>query len=243
MATSFISCVSIFLPRYSGVRPIISPAMNTAMVANTSMPYRPEPTPPNTTSPICISTMGTMPPRGVKLSCMAITAPQLAAVVMTANRAEAAMPKRVSLPSMLPPACSALAAWSTPSEASSGLPCCSKAVAATTATTNSRPIVARIVQPWRSSPTMRPNTRHSAAGMRKIASICNRLLAAEGFSNGWAELALKKPPPLVPSILMANCEATGPMASVCVACAAGSVTGAPWASSTGWPALSSLGAS
>ena len=30
------------------------------------------------------------------------------------------------------------------------------------------------------------------------------------FSNGWAALALKKPPPLVPNILIAICEATGP---------------------------------
>ncbi|MCY1444153.1 hypothetical protein D9M71_606070 [compost metagenome] len=65
MDTIFISCASIFLPRYSGVRPIIRPAMNTAMMANTSMPYRPEPTPPKTTSPSCISTMGTAPPSGV----------------------------------------------------------------------------------------------------------------------------------------------------------------------------------
>ena len=38
-----------------------------------------------------------------------------------------------------------------------------------------------------------------------------------GFSNGCAELALKKPPPLVPSILMASCDATGPCAIVCFA--------------------------
>ena len=31
---SFISSVSIFLPRYSGVRPIIKPAMNTPRTAN-----------------------------------------------------------------------------------------------------------------------------------------------------------------------------------------------------------------
>ncbi len=36
-----------------------------------------------------------------------------------------------------------------------------------------------------------------------------------GFSKGWAELTLKKPPPLVPSCLMATCEAAGPSASVC----------------------------
>ena len=56
-----------------------------------------------------------MPPSGVKESCIAFTAPHEAAVVTAANSAEAAMPKRTSLPSMLPPDCSALDAWSTPS--------------------------------------------------------------------------------------------------------------------------------
>ena len=36
------------------------------------------------------------------------------------------------------------------------------------------------------------------------------------FSSGWAEFAFKNPPPLVPSSLMASCEAIGPMGSVCV---------------------------
>ena len=35
---SFISLGPIFLPRYSGVRPTIRPAMNTARIAKTSMP-------------------------------------------------------------------------------------------------------------------------------------------------------------------------------------------------------------
>ena len=39
------------------------------------------------------------------------------------------------------------------------------------------------------------------------------LLSAVGFSNGCDELALKNPPPLVPSILIASCEATGPIGS------------------------------
>ena len=34
----FISNDSIFLPMYSGVRPIINPATNTAMMAKISMP-------------------------------------------------------------------------------------------------------------------------------------------------------------------------------------------------------------
>ena len=47
--------------------------------------------------------MGTMPPSGVKESCMPFTAPQLASVVTVANSAELAMPNRTSFPSMFPP--------------------------------------------------------------------------------------------------------------------------------------------
>ena len=49
-------------------------------------------------------TIGTRPPSGVKLSCMELTAPQEAWVVTVAKSAEAATPKRVSLPSRLPAA-------------------------------------------------------------------------------------------------------------------------------------------
>ena len=38
-----------------------------------------------------------------------------------------------------------------------------------------------------------------------------------GFSNGCAELALKKPPPLSPISLMASWPATGPRAMICFA--------------------------
>ena len=48
-----------------------------------------------------------------------------------------------------------------------------------------------------------------------MESICRKLLSGVGFSKGWLLLALKKPPPLVPSILIASCEATGPCAMVC----------------------------
>ena len=48
--------------------------------------------------------------------------------------------------------------------------------------------------------------------MAKMASIWMKFPTAPGFSNGCAALALKKPPPLVPSILIATWEATGPMA-------------------------------
>src|ERR1017187_5627173 len=81
--TILTSFCSIFLPRYSGVRPTISPAMNTARMANKSMPYNPDPTPPKTTSPNSMLTIGTRPPSGVRLSCALLTAPQLASVVTT----------------------------------------------------------------------------------------------------------------------------------------------------------------
>ena len=104
------------------MRPTISPATNTATITKTSMPYRPEPTPPKITSPNCIITSSTRPPSGVYESCIELTEPLEAAVVAVAQNAELAMPKRTSLPSMLPPGWSAPGAWSTPSAASLGLP-------------------------------------------------------------------------------------------------------------------------
>jgi hypothetical protein len=95
-----ISMDSIFLPRYSGVRPTINPIMNTVSNTKTSIPYRPQPTPPKTTSPSLIWSMVMKPDRGVRLSCIAFTAPLATAVVAVAKRAESAMPKRTSLPSM-----------------------------------------------------------------------------------------------------------------------------------------------
>ena len=117
------SFASSFLPRYSGVRPTISPATNIATMTNSSMPYRPEPTPPKMISPSMMLTIGTTPASGSRLSCMLLTAPQEASVVMVVNSAELAMPKRTSLPSMLPPGCVSLATWSTWNGAKAGLPC------------------------------------------------------------------------------------------------------------------------
>ncbi len=52
----------------------------------------------------------------------------------------------------------------------------------TTATTNITVIAASTVQPWRRSPTILPNTKHSAVGIRKIATIWRKLVSAFGFS-------------------------------------------------------------
>ena len=50
-----------------------------------------------------------------------------------------------------------------------------------------------------------------------MASSSIKSVNALGFSKGCAELALKKPPPLVPISLMISWEATGPWAIVWVA--------------------------
>ena len=52
--------------------------------------------------------------------------------------------------------------------------------------------------------------------MISTSSISKKLVNAVGFSKGWAELTLKKPPPLVPSSLITSWEATGPIAIVWV---------------------------
>ncbi len=74
------------------------------------MPYSPEPTPPKITSPSWISHSGTRPPSGVNESCIELTEPLDAAVVVVAHNAELTTPKRVSLPSMLAPDCIAVVA-------------------------------------------------------------------------------------------------------------------------------------
>jgi hypothetical protein len=112
MRTSFTSRASIFLPRYSGVRPTISPAMKTASRTKRSIPYSPEPTPPKTTSPSIMFAIGTAPPRPVSESSAAFTAPVDVTVVIAVHSDEPATPKRVSLPSRLPPAIPA-ACWAT----------------------------------------------------------------------------------------------------------------------------------
>ena len=62
---SLTSRAWIFLPSHSGVRPTISPAMNTARSTNTSIPYSPVPTPPGETSPSSMWAVVTRPPTAV----------------------------------------------------------------------------------------------------------------------------------------------------------------------------------
>jgi hypothetical protein len=77
--------------------------------------------------------------------------------------------------------------------------------------------------------------------MIKMESIWMKLDSGVGFSKGWAALALKKPPPLMPSILMATWEAMGPAGIVWVSTLTSAITGLPWASLTSWPPASFFG--
>ena len=61
------------------------------------------PTPPKMTSLADRLANGTAPPIPVKDSMALLTAPHEVTVVTTSNSADPAMPKRCSLPSMLPP--------------------------------------------------------------------------------------------------------------------------------------------
>ena len=58
-----------------------------------------------------------------------------------------------------------------------------------------------------------PETRPKAITQARLSvfmiTIWIRLVQALGFSNGWEELALKMPPPLVPNCLIASWLATG----------------------------------
>ena len=65
---NFTSRAWIFFPRYSGVRPIMRPPMNTAMTAYIKMVYMPLPVPPGVTSPSIIPVIRPKPPIGVNES-------------------------------------------------------------------------------------------------------------------------------------------------------------------------------
>ena len=72
------------------------------------------------------------------------------------------------------------------------------------------PSTPTIALPCRRSPTILPKVRGRLNGISSSRKISNRFVHALGFSNGCAELALKNPPPFVPSSLIASWEATGP---------------------------------
>src|SRR5260370_760090 len=189
--------------------------MKTARMTNTTMPQRPAPTPPKTTSPNMMLISGTMPPSGVNESCWLFTAPQLASVVTVAKRAEFAIPNRTSFPSMLPPECMAPGFWSTP--ASSGFPRASAQYAVATPTKNKNVMAAHTAQPCRWDPVIRPSVYVRPEGIAKINTSWKKFEKGVGFSKGWTLLAPKNQPPLMPTSLLTACDATGTCAMTCCA--------------------------
>src|SRR5665647_2158730 len=96
--------------------------MNIARMTKMSIQYRPEPTPPKTISPSWMSNICTNPPRGMKESCIELTAPVDVTVVTTEKKADCTGPNLTSFPSMFPPGWSAVEDWSIPSGVKVGLP-------------------------------------------------------------------------------------------------------------------------
>src|SRR5437588_5149409 len=139
----------------------------------------PAPTPPKMTSLSMMLTSGTMPPRGVKESCHPLIAPQLASVVAVAHNAVLAIPKRTSLPSMLPPDCIDVERWSTP--ANRGLPFASAQYTVLTPTANSRAIDAQTAQPCFCEPVMRPNVYVRPEDTAKIENSSIKFDSGVGF--------------------------------------------------------------
>ena len=80
------------------------------------------PTPPKITSLADRLANGTAPPMPVKDSIALFTAPHEVTVVTTSNSAEPAIPKRCSLPSMLPPPEPAIACVCRPAACWAGEP-------------------------------------------------------------------------------------------------------------------------
>ena len=139
-ATSFISFPSIFFPRYSGVRPIISPQRKTARITYIIIFINPTPFPPNTQLSI-MCRRGTIPPRGVNVSCILLTVPVVKDVVVVVKSADWATPNRTSFPSMLP------ILWLTPAASITGLPALSEKKHKVKPTRNKMDMAAKIVRP------------------------------------------------------------------------------------------------
>jgi hypothetical protein len=83
-------------------------------------------------------------------------------------------------------------------------------------TTNKTATAANNAQPCFLLPIITPKVRTKASGMRSIATISIREDAGVGFSNGWALLTLKAPPPSPDISLIGSHAATGPPGIVCV---------------------------
>jgi len=173
---SFISRASILRPRYSGVRPTISPAMNTVMTTNKNMLVSPTPTPPKITFSH-MPAMGSSPVSGLSESCMLSTEPLDVAVVLTAHSGPAVGPKRSSLPSRFMEA-------STGSPAKAAVGRDSNTAAAVTKLRSRTSITPNTTTAWRMRAVIRPNIHTVAIGISRMHTSSRTFVQKLGFSNG-----------------------------------------------------------
>ncbi|OPY16502.1 MAG: hypothetical protein A4E69_00213 [Syntrophus sp. PtaB.Bin138] len=107
---------------------------------------------------------------------MAFTAPQEAPVVTAAKRAELKIPKRTSLPSMLPPA------GSTPREIRWGFPAVSACQQIRMPARSRIAMALQIAQPCRWLFTLRPRYQVRPLGISRMESIWMKFASGVGFS-------------------------------------------------------------
>ena len=205
---SLTSLASTFLPRYSGVRPTISPARNTATIIYISMFKKPAPMPLKTTLSIMFD-MATMPAIGFRLSCMLLTEPLEVAVVIAAQVALETGPMRTSLPSMF-------GALDDRQILGGGAGLDLKVDGH--GDSRHQEGQHHSVHHRRVGTVLEHQAEHDQRRHRQEHDLddLDQVAPGEGFSNGWVELGPKYPPPLVPICLTATSAATGPRLMVCV---------------------------
>ena len=197
------------------MRPTMRPAMNTARMAKMSRPMMPDAdAAEDDLAELDVEHRHAAGQRRQAVVRVVHGAAWTCRWLIVDQRTESPMPKRTSLPSMLPPACVAVAAWSRRPREVRVAGCSLDEHDADAHAPRSAIAAARAPSP--AAGCREPPERvGEATGMARSASISRKSVSGVGFSKGWAELALKKPPPLVPSSLMISCEATGPCAMVC----------------------------
>ena len=122
---------------------------------------------------------------------MPLTAPQLASVVMVANSVESAMPKRTSLPSMLPPDCRSTGMLVDSREQRIALGF--RPVRRGHAGQKQSAMRAQTAQPWRCEPVMRPSVYVRPAGIAKIGNHLQKIAERRGILKRMGAVGVEEP--------------------------------------------------